>query len=330
MREATAWAVVAIIACAAPMLVTANWINVLIQTLFYILLCVSWNVMGGFAGQFSVGHSLFVAIGAYTPAVLQIQFGFSPWLGMVAGVVLAALMGAFIVWLSFRYALPQLSFGLVTLAIAMLGFLLINSLDVLGASRGLALPDTGGAGMFRFSSDAGFYYVALIFAGAAIALTRILYNSRLGLYFRAVRDNERAAMAIGIPLLRTKIIAMAISAGMTAIAGTFLAQYLLIVEPKSFAGLSISVETILFTVVGGIGTVVGPVIGPLLLLPLGEWLRATLGSQVPGLHLLVYGVIVVAVVRLAPGGLVGVARKYGSRSPALPAEKIANSTPAAR
>lgn len=294
---------------AAPLVISDNWVNVLILTLLFVFLCQAWNIVGGLAGQFSIGHSLFLAAGAYTSTLLSLRFGISPWIGMVAGGVVASAIGAFMAWLSFRYALPHLSFALVTLALAMLGFLAISSSEMFGASAGLTLPVRGTPAMFQFGSDTPYYYVILAYAAVAFALTVWIYDSKLGLYFRSIRDNERAALAIGIDVLRYKIIAMAISAFLTALAGTFYAQYLLYVEPRTFAGLTIVIEIILFTVVGGSGTVWGPVLGPLLLVPLGEVLRHSLGNQTPGLHLLIYGILLVLVIRFIPGGLVG----FGAR-----------------
>lgn len=305
-------AVLLVAAVAAPWLVPGNWTNILIITLLFVFLCVAWNIVGGFAGQFCIGHSLFLAAGAYTSTLLYTHLGISPWIGMLAGGVVAATIGAFIAWLSFRYSLPHLSFALVTIALAMLGFLAISSIDFLGASRGLTLPVRGSAWDYHFRSDISYYYVILAQVVGAILLTQWLYGSKIGLYFRTIRDNERAALAIGVPPLRYKILAMAISAFLTAFAGVFYAQFLLYVEPKTFAGLTIVIEVILFTVVGGTGTIWGPVIGPLLLVPLGEVLRARLGGEAPGLHLLIYGILLVTVIRFWPGGLMAALRSLAS------------------
>lgn len=299
-------------AVVAPWFMPGNWINILILSLLFVLLCVAWNIVGGFAGEFCIGHSLFLAAGAYTSTLLYIHLGVSPWIGMFAGGVVAAGIGIFIAWLSFRYALPHLSFALVTIALAMLGYLAISSIDFLGASRGLTLPVRGSAWYYHFRSDMAFYYIILAHAVAAVLLTIWLYRSKAGLYFRTIRDNERAALAIGVPSLRYKMLAMAISAFMTALAGVFYAQFLLYVEPKTFAGLTIVIEIILFTVVGGTGTVWGPVLGPLLLVPLGEVLRAELGGKAPGLHLFVYGLLLIAVIRFLPGGLMAALARLGS------------------
>ena len=293
------------IGVAAPYVVSANWVNVLISTLLFVFLCQAWNIVGGIAGQFSLAHSVFIAAGAYSSTLLYLDFGVSPWIGMLLGGVIAAVLGAGIAWLSFRYALPPLSFALVTLALAMLAFLTLSSVDLFGASAGLSLPMRGTPAMFHFRSDAAYYYIILAYVTVALGLSSWLYDAKPGLYFRTIRDNERAALAIGVPVLRYKMLAMSISAFLTALAGTFYAQYMLYVEPRTFAGLNMTVQIILFTVVGGSGTVWGPLLGPLLLVPLGETLRAAFGGESSALHLLVYGVLLVLVIRFSPGGLIG-------------------------
>lgn len=289
----------------APLALSSGWTNIAILTLLFIYLCIAWNIVGGVAGQFCIGHSLFLAAGAYTTTLLSTHLGVTPWIGMFAGAALAAAIGAFIAWLSFRYELPPLSFALVTIALAMLGFLAISSIDFLGASRGLTLPVRGTPAMYQFKSDTAYYAVILAHVIIALGLSMWLYHARIGLYLRAVRDNERAAHAIGVPVLKYKMMAMAISAALTAFGGTFYAQYLQYVEPHTFAGVNIVIQIILLTVVGGSGTVWGPVVGPMLLVPAGEWLRHSLGGSLPGVHLLVFGVLLVVVIRFAPDGLIG-------------------------
>jgi branched-chain amino acid transport system permease protein len=289
----------------APLMMSSGWINIAILTMLFVYLCVAWNIVGGFAGQFCIGHSLFLAAGAYTSTLLSIHFGVTPWIGMFGGAAVATLIGMFMAWLSFRYALPPLSFALVTIALAMMGYLAISSIDVLGASRGLTLPVRGTAATYQFRNDATYYVVILVHVVGAVVLSSWLYHTKIGLYLRALRDNERAAHAIGVPVLKYKMLAMGISAALTALGGTFYAQYLQYVEPRTFASINIVIEIILFTVVGSTGTVWGPVVGPLLLIPAGELLRHELGSGLPGVHLLAYGVLLVVVIRFAPDGLLG-------------------------
>jgi len=306
LLPAGVWPWLAFVAVALmPLLMSSSWINIAILTMLFVYLCVAWNVVGGIAGQFCIGHSLFLAAGAYTSTLLAIHFGVTPWIGMFAGAAVATLIGIFVAWLSFRYALPQLSFALVTIALAMLGYLAISSIDVLGASRGLTLPVRGTAMDYQFKNDITYYVVILVHVIGAVALSAWLYHSKIGLYLRAVRDNERAAHAIGVPVLKYKMLAMGISAALTALGGTFYAQYLQYVEPRTFASINIVIEIILFTVVGRSGTVWGPVVGPLLLIPAGELLRHQLGSGLPGVHLLIYGLLLVVVIRFAPDGLLG-------------------------
>lgn len=288
-----------------PLGLSSAWTSIAILTALFIYLSIAWNLVGGIAGQFSIGHSLFIASGAYTSVILATHLGITPWLGMLAGALLAAVIGIFIAWLSFRYELPQLSFALVTIALAMLGFLAISSSDFLGASSGLTLPAHGTPLTYQFRSDLSYYGVILALVVIALALSMWLYRSKVGLYLRLIRDNERAAHAIGVPVLKYKMLAMAISAALTALGGTFYAQYLQYVEPHTFAGLNVVIQIILLTVVGGSGTIWGPVLGSILLVPIGEVLRHSFGDAIPGLHMLLYGVLLVAVIRFAPDGLVG-------------------------
>ncbi len=289
----------------APFVLSSGWINMAIMTMMFIYFCIAWNIVGGIAGQFCIGHSLFLAAGAYTSTLLSMHLGVTPWIGMFAGAAIAAAMGAFIAWLSFRYALPPLSFALVTIALAMLGYLALSSIDFFGASRGLSLPLRGTPANYQFRSDTSYYIVILVLVFMALGLSTWLYGARIGLYLRAIRDNERAARAIGIPVLKYKMLAMGLSAALMAFGGTFYAQYLQYVEPRTFASISIVIEIILFTVVGSVGTLWGPVVGPLLLVPTGEWLRHTFGGSVPGIHLLIFGMLLVLVIRFAPDGLLG-------------------------
>lgn len=301
---AWSWLLFLLVALAPP-LMSSSWINIGILTMLFVYLCVAWNIVGGIAGQFCIGHSLFLAAGAYTSTLLAIHFGVTPWIGMFAGAAVATLIGMFIAWLSFRYALPPLSFALVTIALAMLGYLAISSIDLLGASRGLTLPVRGTPAAYQFRNDVTYYFVISAHAIGAITLSAWLYHTKIGLYLRAIRDNERAAHAIGVPVLKYKMLAMGISAALTALGGVFYAQYLQYVEPRTFASINIVIEIILFTVVGGAGTVWGPVVGPVLLVPAGELLRHELGGGLPGAHLLAYGLLLVAVIRFAPDGLLG-------------------------
>lgn len=304
LKAAWPWLAFVVVAL-VPLALSSSWVNVAIMTMLFVYFCIAWNIVGGIAGQFCIGHSLFLAAGAYTSTLLAIHFGLTPWVGMFAGAAVAAVMGVFIAWLSFRYALPPLSFALVTIALAMLGYLALSSMDFFGASRGLTLPMRGTPAAYQFRNDSTYYIVILAHVAVALGLTIWLYGTRVGLYLRALRDNERAARAIGIPVLKYKMLAMGLSGALMAFGGTFYAQYLQYVEPRTFANINIVIEIILFTVVGSVGTVWGPVVGPLLLVPAGEWLRHAFGGSVPGVHLLIYGVLLVVVIRFAPDGLLG-------------------------
>jgi len=306
--------IVLALALAMPWLLSQSWLNTLIIAVLYAYLASAWNIVGGFAGQFSLAHGLFFACGAYGSTLLEQQEGVNPWLGMLISAAFAAALGAAIAWISFRRSLPPLTFALVTLALGMLGLLGVSSSDAFGGAGGISLP-IGGGGLaeYRMPSDQATYYIILAHLLVVLAICVWIYEGRLGLYFRALRDSERGARAIGIDVLGYKMLAMAISAALTAAGGTFMARYLLFIDPPTFLGLDVVVQSILFAVVGGIGTIFGPLLGALILVPLSEALRAQLGSSFSGLYLVVYGAVLVLVIRLAPGGLVGIVYRMRAR-----------------
>lgn len=287
-----------------------HWLNpyhvhILILSLWFVYLCSAWNIVGGFAGQFAFAHSVFIGIGAYTSTFLYLHFNLSPWLGMFPGALFAVLSGLLMAWLSFRYELPHLSFALITLGFAYIAMFLVSSIEAVGAEAGIHIPPRGYSPLeFQFAGKLPYYYIILGMAMGVILLSRLILRRKMGLYFMAIRDNEKAAAAVGINLLGTKMMAMTISALLCAFAGTFWAQYTLFIEPASTFGPFVVIQMILFAAIGGIGTLWGPVVAPLILTPLGEILRAKLGTQYMGINLLVYGAIVVFVILFMQRGIV--------------------------
>ena len=245
---------------AVPPLLPKYFLDVLISVLFTAYLGASWNILGGYAGQFSFGHAAFFGIGAYTSTLLLLQVGLTPWVGMLAGGVLAAAFGLLAGYLSFRYGLKGPYFSLVTLAFAeMLRVVAVNTKAV-GSSLGLVVPSAQPApGMFIFAGKLPYYYVILAMALAAMALTLAIERARLGYVLAAVRENEDAAEAAGVDALGTKLRAMAISSFLTALGGTFYAQYFAYIDPAITFGPGVSIQGLLPAIVGGAGTVLGPV-----------------------------------------------------------------------
>jgi branched-chain amino acid transport system permease protein len=294
------------------------WVHILIYSLWFVYLCSAWNIVGGFAGQFAFAHSVFIGIGAYTSTVLYLHLNLSPWLGIFPGALFAGLGGLFMAWLSFRYDLPHLSFALITLGFAYIAMFLVSTIEAVGAEAGIHIPPRGNSWLeFQFAGKLPYYYIILAMTLGVILLSWLIQRRKMGLYFMAIRDNELGAAAVGIDLLGTKMTAMAISASLCAVAGTFWAQYTLFIEPASTFGPLVVIQMILFTAIGGIGTLWGPVVAPLILAPFGEILRAKLGAQYAGINMIVYGAILVMVILFMPHGIV---RWFGERRKERPKE----------
>jgi len=301
-------------ALVAPLVVSTYVLHLLILVALFGAVAIAWNVLGGFAGQISLGHALFVGAGAYTSTVLYLRAGVTPWLGMLAGAGLAAVLGAAIGYVIFSRGLTGIYFALVTLALAEMALFLVSNIPALGTVNGLSIPPTVDAGAFQFPGKAGYYYAALALLAIALGVASVLRRSALGFRLVAIRENERAAAALGIDVVRGKVTATAISAALAAGAGSFYAQYFLFIDPESVFGITFSIEAIVNAFVGGVGTVLGPLLGAVLLVPVSEWLRAVLGGRYAGVHLIVYGLVLIAVIRLAPEGVVGLVGRVRRRT----------------
>ncbi|MFI5022183.1 MAG: branched-chain amino acid ABC transporter permease [Alphaproteobacteria bacterium] len=303
----------------APFWLGSYWLDIAFLTAMYAGIASAWNVAGGFSGTASFGHGLFFGIGAYTSGALFYHFGTSPWLGLVLGALLAALAGVLIAWCGVRYSIRGLSFAVLTLAFAEIAWMFVSTFEPLGASRGISLPPGApGLASLQFPSARTSFLAGLAFLALCQAVAWTVHVTPLGFRFRAVRENEKAAQAMGINPVLVRVTAMALSGALTAIAGTIYAQYLLFLDPRTFFGPDVTIKVILFTLVGGIGSVWGPVIGAALLYPAGEWLRAAFGGQVPGLDILFYGSLVMVCCLTFPSGIVGTIGRlvgHAKRSP---------------
>jgi branched-chain amino acid transport system permease protein len=283
------------------------WIQVLIWVMFFAYLSAAWNLIGGFAGQYSIGHAGLVGIGAYTSSLLAIQTGLTPWLGMLVGGGLAALVGGVIGYPCFR--LRGTFFSLVTIAFAEMLRVGLELTDRLGpieinGVRGLLLPVLGDRpGMLQFTSKRPYYYVMLGLLVAVLAAGWAVKRSRLGYYLAAIRDDEDAVAALGISPARAKLAAMMLSSFFAAIGGTFYAQLVGFITPTRTMSLDFSVQMVIMAVLGGIGTVLGPLWGAMVLVPIAELTRAFWGGSLQGVHLIVYGVLLVLVILYWPQGI---------------------------
>jgi len=302
----------------APLCVSDRFIHIMIQILFFAYLSSCWNILGGFAGQLSFGHALFLAVGAYTSTLLLLQLGLSPWLGMIAGGILAAAIGVFIGYLTFRYGIKGTYFVLVTLAFVEIARIVALNTTAIGGALGLYIPiRVDDPWQLKFVNKAHYYYVILGLAFAVLAVTAWLKNSPTGYRLMAIRENEDAAQALGINLLRYKLFATALSAFLTALGGTFYAHYVTFIDPHTLLNMNMSLEITIYAIIGGMGTVVGPFLGAAILVPIAEAVRTTFGHNYAGVHLVVYGGLLMAIVRFAPEGMLGFVRSVAACWPQL-------------
>jgi len=293
----------------APLVADRYLISVLTLILYFAYVGQAWNLMMGYAGQLSLGHALYVGLGAYVAALLWVDFGVGPWLGVFVAVLVAASFGAFIGWLGFRFGVEGVYFALLTIAFAEFTRIAFDHLGFAGGSGGLFIPyqeQRLGEWWNLRGGQILFYYVALLLAVSAVLLVARLTRSRLGYYWVAVREDEAAARALGINAFRAKMTAVIISSGMTAVGGVFYAFYYNNLFPAQIFDISRSIEIILAPIVGGLGTVFGPVVGAFILTPLGEsliTLTEKLGINVPGVKAVFYGAILMLIIFLRPSGV---------------------------
>jgi branched-chain amino acid transport system permease protein len=282
---------------AAPFIFPARYSqHVLILVLLYVALGSAWNILGGFAGQLSVGHAAFFGIGAYTAAVLASKTSLSPWWAMIAGPLFVLPIALLVGWICFRLRGPY--FTLSTIAIGeMVRLVALNWSDLTGGAVGVVIRPS----VFSGTSKIPYYYVVLVIAVATIAFCQRISRRKLGYYLMAIREDEETAESIGIDATKYKLIALAISASLTAIGGAFYANYFLFVDPTIVLPLSLSVEIVLMSIIGGLGTVAGPVLGAVLLKLSSEVFR----NEFAQANLLIYGALLVIVILFMPGGLMG-------------------------
>ena len=293
----------------APWLVNDYLLTVLIVILYFAYTGQAWNIMMGFAGQLSLGHAIYAGLGGYVAAVLFTRYGVGPWLGFLVAIPVCAACGAVIGFLAFRFGVSGVYFAILTIAFAEFARIGFDHLDFVNASAGLFLPVKQYAhnDLWRLrGSPARFYYVILVAALLASVLSRLLLHSRMGYFWLAIREDEEAARSLGINTFRYKLVAVVISAGMTAVGGVFYAFYYDSLFPAQVFGISRSIELILAPIVGGLGTVFGPVVGAFILTPLGELMAAAvekLGVDAPGAKALFYGLTLMAIIVLRPDGV---------------------------
>jgi branched-chain amino acid transport system permease protein len=276
--------------------------------LLYAIAASSWNIVGGYAGQVSVGHVVFFGCGAYAAMGAYAHFGLSPLVGLPAGIVLAVTIAAVIGVPTLR--LSGHYFSMATIAVAELIRLVVTNTSYLGAAVGLSGPPVP-RNVFdvSFISALPYYYLFLVILAITLLITWWMANSRMGFYLRAIKDSERAARSLGVPASRTKLHAYMLSAGLTSVAGALYAMMFGFVDPESGLGILISVKMLIMAALGGAGLLFGPLVGAAILVPLEELSNSLLGGQGAGLTFVVYGAIIVLIARFQPGGILTLANR---------------------
>jgi branched-chain amino acid transport system permease protein len=275
-----------------------------IMALTSVALALAWNIISGIGGQLSMGHGAYFGLGAYTSSLLLIRLGVTPWIGMLAGAVVAALFGLILGFPSFR--LKGVYFKLVTFVAALILEIICRSWSKFtGGDPGLQIPLLRDApGMYQFRSPLPYFYIILVMVILYFLITRWVLRSRFGFYLQALRDDQVAAEVLGVDSLFMKLAGFALSAALTALVGTFYVQYLLFIDPASGFGMFVSVKIALAAIVGGAGTLWGPVIGGLFLVPLAEVANAYFAAIATGIDTVLYSVVLIVVAIYLPRGLV--------------------------
>ena len=282
-----------------------HWLNIIAFTYLMAGLASAWNIIGGFGGQFSLGHGVFFGIGAYLTAKLYLVFGLSPWLIMFLGAGLAALVSVLISWPTFRLRGPF--FAIATLAFNEVAFVLVNHFDSLtGGPRGLMIPFRAGLDNMIFKQRWQYALLMFAFVALVVGLSVWVRRSRIGYYLLAVREDEDSARASGINVLQVKLQGMALSAALTAVGGTLFTMYLRFIDPPTIFNLQdVGVKFALLSLIGGVGTIAGPFLGAALIVPFENFLRAELANALPGVNLAVLGILMVLAALFMKRGVVG-------------------------
>ena len=325
MTAASKWKMVALVVAIAillvlPQVVTSSFaIDIFIRILLFSFIGVAWNLMGGYAKQLSLGHAAYFGLGAYTSTIMQINYDISPWIGMVAGGIVAMLASLPIGWLCFRLRGPYFTIATIATAQALM-LIFLKFRDFAWGAEGTTIPNLGSAPlMLQFEDKASYYYVVLGLLALGLFVTHKIEQSWMGYYLVAIGEDEDAAEAIGVNAPRIKRDIYMISAFLTALAGTFYVQYIYFIDPATAFSFNISIEAALVSIVGGIGTLWGPVIGTVLLETTSALLQSWLGSSTGGIQLTVYALILMAVILWRPTGLMGIVtdayHRYRRRKP---------------
>lgn len=283
--------------------------HLLILIFLYALTAQAWNILAGYCGQVSFGHVAYFGIGAYTSSMLLINFHLTPWIGMLAGGLAAIALGLIVGLPTFR--LTGHYFAIATLAIAETVQTIFMNWNAAGEAKGLWLPVMKDSLLnFQWKSKLPYYYVALALLCLVYLATYWMERSKLGFYFRAIRDDAVATSSLGVDILTYKLVALSMSAFFSALAGSFYAQYVLFIDPFSVLHLQHSVLVVLLATFGGVGTYWGPIVGTAILVPVSEFVRIRFGGTGGAEDLIVYGGLIVLMTLVEPAGIVGIYRRH--------------------
>jgi branched-chain amino acid transport system permease protein len=293
--------------------------NIAILILMAAQMGVAWNIVGGYAGQVSLGHVAFYGLGAYTSTLLFTQAGLNPWLSMLAGGILSAAISVVIGWSCFR--LKGHYFTMATIAVAEILQIIFTNWEFAGAAVGLTIPmEKQGWGDLVFASKVPYYYIALGLLLTTLLVNFLIEKSYLGCYFRAIKDEPDAARSLGVNLSRYKQVAFAVSSFFTALGGSLYAQKELYIDPASVLGTGLSIKMALVSILGGVGTLFGPLVGAVVLTVIDEGTRVMFGGSGRGTDLIIYSALIIIIAVFYPTGVVGWFKSFFARRRAIAAQ----------
>lgn len=312
MKQLIFAGIVLAIALAVPAFTDASHLNMAILVLMAAQIGVAWNIVGGYAGQVSLGHAAFYGLGAYASTLLLVKFGVNPWLGVFAGGVLAALLSLGFGWSCFR--LKGHYFAMATIAVAELVQIFFTEWEFGGAAVGLYVPmDKQGWLWMNFATKLPYYWLALSLLVLTLAANWWIERSYLGYYFRAIKDEPDAARSIGVNIARYKQVALSVSAFFTALGGSLYAQKELYIDPSSVLSTALSIKMALVSILGGVGTLMGPVVGAVVLTSIEEFTRIAFGGTGRGTDVIIYATLIIVIAVFYPTGLMGWLRSFRER-----------------
>jgi len=305
----------AALALALPSMLDASHLNTVILVLMAAQLGVAWNMLGGYAGQVSLGHAAFVGLGAYTSTLLLIKFGVNPWIGIVAGGCMSAALSLAFGWSCFR--LKGHYFSMATIAVAELVQIFFTEWEYGGTAVGLYVPmDHQGWLWMNFATKLPYYWLALGLLALTMLANLWIERSFLGYYFRAIKDEPDAARSVGVNIARYKQIALSVSAFFSAMGGSLYAQKELYIDPNSVLSTALSIKMALVSILGGVGTLFGPLVGSVVLTSIEEFTRAMFGGTGRGTDVIIYASMIIAIAVFYPTGLLGWVRSFKERGTA--------------